>query len=373
MTQLLEFEAKALAREAGLKVPDGEVVESPEEALRAARALTGDVMVKAQVPSKGRHSLGGIIRARTAEECEAAARQLLGSEIGGHRVEQLLVESWSESDAAVYLGIILSASRGGALLVVSSAGGSDVEKSVDRLAEVPFSMVLGLRPWHVWNACSQCGMTSEITRAVIPAAIALFQVFKSTPALVVEANPLLISSGQSTAVDVRIVSDAAQSAYPDLTRAGAIKADHNFDFVALDEMGTIGLLTTGAGSSMLLVDLLQARGASPANFCDIRAGSIPPDDSSRIHAAFDEFDAFPNLRCIMVNIFAGVTDLFAFSRLLADVLDKRPVGWKVIARLEGLGAEDSRRLLEAHGVRCVESLEGLIEEAADAVAAGPRS
>src|SRR5690554_8000247 len=90
--RLYEYQAKALFRAAGVPVPEGRVVRSPEEARMAASELGGRVAVKVQVPIAGRGKAGGVRLASSPEEAEAAARELLGKEIRGYHVDRLLAE-----------------------------------------------------------------------------------------------------------------------------------------------------------------------------------------------------------------------------------------------------------------------------------------
>ena len=69
-----EYQAKALFREYGVPVPDGELANTPAEAAAAARSLgTGVVVVKAQVHAGGRGKGGGVKLANSPAEAKKAA------------------------------------------------------------------------------------------------------------------------------------------------------------------------------------------------------------------------------------------------------------------------------------------------------------
>jgi succinyl-CoA synthetase beta subunit len=53
-----------------------------------------------------------------------------------------------------------------------------------------------------------------------------------------------------------------------------------------------------------------------------------------------------SLRAVLINIFAGITDLAEFSGLLATAMEQTPgLRAPVVARLVGRGAADARRIL----------------------------
>jgi succinyl-CoA synthetase beta subunit len=118
-----------------------------------------------------------------------------------------------------------------------------------------------------------------------------------------------------------------------------------FDYVEIDPEGEIGLVTTGAGLSMMLIDELAARGMKPLNFCDIRTGQMR-GSPARVMRVLEWITSRPSLRAVLVNIFAGITDLAEFGTLLATGMEQTPtLRVPVVARLVGRGAADARRIL----------------------------
>ena len=134
---------------------------------------------------------------------------------------------------------------------------------------------------------------------------------------------------------------ARPAIYADANR----KLHEGFDYVELDPAGEIGLVTTGAGLSMMLIDELTARGAKPLNFCDIRTGQMR-GSPARLMRVLEWITARPSLRAVLVNIFAGITDLAEFADLLATAVEQTPaLRVPVVARLIGRGAEQAKRIL----------------------------
>jgi succinyl-CoA synthetase beta subunit len=135
--------------------------------------------------------------------------------------------------------------------------------------------------------------------------------------------------------------------YPDIYTESARKLAHGFDYVEVDPDGEIGLITTGAGLSMQLMDELKAQGRRPVNFCDIRSGQFR-GDPARLIAVMRWIVSRPNVRVVLVNIFAGITDLAEFARLLVEATAQVPeLRVPIIARLIGRNLEEAIGILRA--------------------------
>ncbi|HYZ23927.1 MAG TPA: hypothetical protein VE690_17405, partial [Rhodopila sp.] len=171
-----------------------------------------------------------------------------------------------------------------------------------------------------------------------------------------EINPLFVSANGCTAGDAKIVIDlnaigrqptiaGMLAARPDIYADANRKITEGFDYVELDPEGEIGLVTTGAGLSMMLIDELTARGARPLNFCDIRTGQFR-GSPARLLRVLSWITSRPSLKAVLVNIFAGITDLGEFATLLAAAIKGTPaLNAPVVARLVGRNAAEARRIL----------------------------
>jgi succinyl-CoA synthetase alpha subunit len=369
--QLLEHVAKAIAAGAGIPVPRGEVATTPAEAVSIAAVLGGRVAVKAQVPAGGRGRAGGILLV-DASEAGAAAARLLGAKLRGFTVDSVLIEEAIEAAEELYLAVAVRPAERAVVLLLSVAGGVDVEQArEDQLGLVPIPITDGLRPWHVWRAAARAEIDPSQVPALIDLARRAHDLFWRERAELVEINPLFVAStGGLMAGDVRIVPDADTA--DDATEA--VPPELRFDFVVLDPKGTVGLVTTGAGGSMHLIDRLAAAGLRPIDFCDIRTGR-PRGLAERLRSAFERVAVVPSLRCIAINFFAGVTILDEVTPILIDVIRAASPRAPIVARLEGRGAEQARAQLAEIGVRCATSLDELVrmvgEVAALATPAGP--
>ena len=186
-----------------------------------------------------------------------------------------------------------------------------------------------------------------------------------------EINPLFVSDAGCVAGDAKVVVDlnavdrqpriaAMIAARPAIYADACRKIAEGFDYVELDPDGEIGLVTTGAGLSMMLIDELTARGAKPLNFCDIRTGQMR-GSPARLIRVLEWITARSSLKAVLVNIFAGITDLGGVCRRCWRRRSQASPSLRVpvVARLVGRNAAEAKRILgEAQpGMLVTEDLE----------------
>lgn len=352
---LIECDGKALFEASGIPIPEGTVVTG---GARPALPGGGPWLVKAQVPAGGRGKAGGVVFCATPQEVDQALARLLGQPLLGHVVHACLVEQ-AASGAEAYLSLMVDPAVGAARLSFSDTGGMDVEAAA-RNAGALLTEVCAADPEAVGQAIDRLAtrLEPQSAAALRTVAPALAELFFARELLLAEINPLFLDAGRAVAGDAKVVVDAnaisrqseirrfveaRPEVYPDVWR----KMNEGFDFIDLDPDGAIGLVTTGAGLSMMLIDELTARGGRPLNFCDLRTGQMRgrPD---RLIRVLDWLAAKPGLKVLFVNIFAGITDLSEFARLLTEALARFPrPDIPVVARLVGPGEAAARAHLAA--------------------------
>ena len=348
---LIEADGKALFADHGIAVPAGCVVDDAEAIQLPG---TGPWMVKAQVPVGGRGKAGGIRRCATAQDVADAVRGMLGTRLKGHAVEACLVEQ-AAAGAERYLALMVDPPSYGVRVIYLAAGGMEVEHGggADRAGRTcapeadaivaTLAELLADEPAALRTQIAETGR--KLAEMLLARELAL-----------AEINPLFVGDAGCVAGDAKVVVDlnavdrqpriaeliaARPSIYLDANR----KLTEGFDYVELDPDGEIGLVTTGAGLSMMLIDELTARGLKPLNFCDVRSGQLR-GSPHRLIRVLEWITSRPSLRVVLVNIFAGITDLGEFAALLAAAVDASPnLRVPVVARLVGRGAADARRIL----------------------------
>jgi succinyl-CoA synthetase beta subunit len=94
---------------------------------------------------------------------------------------------------------------------------------------------------------------------------------------------------------------------------------------------------------------LVARGLRPYNFCDIRTGMFR-GDPGRLIQVFRWIAAGPNIRAVLINFFAGLTDLGEIAGLLLIALKEVPeLNVPVTTRLIGNNLETALRIIAEAG------------------------
>ena len=357
---LLEHDAKQLLAARGIAVPAGCLI-LRGDTIRRAGLPPGPWMVKAQIPAGGRGKAGLIRRAATPQEVSDHAGALLGTTFKGRVVESVRVEQQVAAARETYIGCMLDSAAGGVRVILSASGGMDIEQA-------PRDLIHDKAADPAANSLTDCvrRLAEDLPAPIAPAAreagSRLAQAFLDLEALLIEVNPLFVLDGGGwLAGDARIITDdnalprqreleslvkARAFAYPDVAR----KHEHGFDYVVVDPEGEIGLLTTGAGLSMMLIDEMRAAGLKPYNFLDIRTGGLR-GETRRLTQVLKWIGEGRKVKVLLVNIFAGITDLGEFARLLVEAIAGAP-GFRlpVVARLVGNGLPAAREVLAAGGI-----------------------
>jgi len=369
---LLEHDAKTLLAREGVPVPAGCLIDSAK-AVATTPLPTAPWVVKGQIAAGGRGKAGIIRKADTIEELHEHAEAILGMTVKGRRVGEVRVEQNVGPAEEAYIALLLDAAAGGVRVIVSAQGGMDVEALPPEniRAETVDADHAALR------ACLS-RLTHDLpvakAAALRAAGAGLARLFLEREAVLIEVNPLFVKSdGTWIAGDAKLVTDDGalprqpalralleerSTAYPE----AALKLEHGCDYVVVDPQGEIGLLTTGAGLSMMLIDELRAAGLKPYNFLDVRTGGLR-GETARLVNVLKWISAGPRVRVLLVNIFAGITDLDEFSRLLVEALAQVPeLKVPTVARLVGNGLPAAREVLEKAGIHLYTDLDEALAE-----------
>ena len=355
---LLEHDAKALLGECGVHSPAGCLVECLDEIDRA-ELPAGPWMVKAQAPVGGRGKAGLVRAAQTRAELASFVAGMIGVVHRGHRIAACRIEAKRAFRHEAYLGFMLDPESGGVRVLLSAAGGIEIES-----AEGVRSKVVDPQAAAVIAAIDELAADapSAVRTAFIDAAEKLARAFFAYDALLLEINPLFVlDGGEWLAGDAKmVVDDNAIYRQPRIRRLLEARAHayvetytkwkHGFDYVVVDPDGELGLLTTGAGLSMMLIDELRAAGIRPYNFLDVRTGGLR-GDASRLVQVLAWIAQGRNVGCVLVNVFAGITHLGEFATLLVQALEEASqLKVPVITRLVGNGLDDARKVLGSAGI-----------------------
>jgi len=372
---LLEHDAKQFLARHGIPVPQGRLFER-DATLHRAAIPEGPWMVKGQLAAGGRGKAGLIRKAATMQELADHTNGILGATVKGRTVEAVRIERQVTGAEEAYVGLLLDAGAGGIRVILSAQGGMDVENlppgAIRSEVAAPDAGALA-----ACVARLAAAIEGPKGKALAAAGQRLARVFLECEAMLIEVNPLFVHpDGSWIAGDAKVVTD--DNALPrqealralvreraDAYREVARKEEHGCDYVVVDPGGEIGLLTTGAGLSMMLIDELRAAGLKPYNFLDVRTGGLR-GEITRLVQVLQWLTEGRNVKVLLVNIFAGITDLAEFSKLLVAALAAVPaLKVPVVARLVGNGLPAAREVLSAAGI----ALHTDLDEALNAVRA----
>lgn len=352
---LIEHDAKTVLKAQGVPVPEGHLFAAGEDPAPHATG-NGPWMLKAQVATGKRGKRGGIARCQTPKALHAESLRMKDLVIGPHAVELLRLEACVDFTDEIYFSLAYDAPSGLVRIMVSPAGGVDVEEAPEGSLHVD---LVGPDPDEILAAAGRIAerFPVRIAEVVRAAAERIGHAFIAMDATMVEINPLFVlADGGWIAGDAKVILDEAafprQPAHVEFVRSSAerypeaaFKLEQGFDLIVLDQTGDTGLVTTGAGLTMMIVDELAQRGLRPYNFLDIRTGMIHADPA-RLIVALDHILRGPCVSRILINIFAGVTDLANFARRFVEATQEFDVGHiRFVARLEGLNKEEAAQIL----------------------------
>lgn len=351
--RLFEYQAKELFAEAGLPTPRGAVANTPEEAAAAAQGL-GRCVVKAQVHVGGRGKAGFIKLADGPEEAAEHARRMLGAELKGYTVHQVLIEQALDIAKEYYLGAVLDRDGKQIVLLFSTVGGMDIEEvaatAPDKLIRLTPDPWVGPHGFELQQMVFQAGVDPKVFRAVVGAAAAVWKLFQRYDASLVEINPLVITGGgEVVAADGKFeMDDSALYRQPELERfrqAGdedpleAEARKRGLNYVRLS--GDIGIMANGAGLAMNTMDVVAAHGGKPANFLDVSGGAR----ADVVRSALDLILQDSKVKGVFINIFGGITRGDEVARGVVEGVRQLGVQVPIVVRMAGTREEEGRAIL----------------------------
>jgi len=352
---LYEYQGKELFRRFGIPVSEGRLATSPEEARKAAEALGGQVVVKAQVLTGGRGKAGGIKLASGPEEAADHAETILGMDINGHVVRKLWIESASDIEREYYLSLTFDRGEKKALFMFTKEGGIDIEEVAaerpEALAKLQVDPLEGFQPYQARRLIYGAGIKDESEqKQIAKIAERLHAAFVGADAMLCEVNPLIVTpDGEVKALDSKFtVDDNALFKHADIAEMRDLEAyspeerkarEKDVTYVKLD--GEVGVLGNGAGLVMSTLDVVALAGGRPANFCDLGGGG----DAQGVVDALEIISADPQVKSILFNIFGGITRCDEVARGILQALEQMTIGEPIVVRLDGTNAEEGRELL----------------------------
>ena len=367
---LHEYQGKQLFAEYGLPVSKGYAVDTPEDAVKAAETIGGDMwVVKAQVHAGGRGKAGGVKLVKTTDEVREFAANWLGKNLvtyqtdeNGQPVSKILVESCTDIAEELYLGAVVDRSSRRIVFMASTEGGVEIEKvaeeTPEKILRATIDPLVGPQPYQGRELAFKLGLQGEQIKQFVKIFMGLAQLFKDKDLALIEVNPLVITEeGNLHCLDAKLGVDGnAMYRQPalremhdpsqeDAREAHAAKWELNY--VALD--GNIGCMVNGAGLAMGTMDIVKLHGGAPANFLDVGGGAT----KERVSEAFKIILSDDNVKAVLINIFGGIVRCDLIAEGVIGAVEEIGVKVPVVVRLEGNNAELGRQVLADSGLNII--------------------
>ena len=361
-----EYQGKQLLAKYGVTVPRGEVVDSPDQVRAAVEKLGLPVVVKAQIHAGGRGKGGGVKLARTADDAEAIARQIIGMKLVTHQtgpegreVRRLLIEEGLKIKQEFYLGIVLDRATSRLVFMASAAGGMDIEEVAatepEKILKETIDPSVGLLPFQARKLAFGAGLPREVVNKAASFMLSLYRAYTDMDASLMEINPFLLTEdGELYALDAKLnFDDNALFRHKDYAELRDLNEEDpleieasKFDLSYIKLDGNIGCMVNGAGLAMATMDIIKLAGGEPANFLDVGGGA----SQERVENAFRILLSDSHVRAVLINIFGGIvrTDMVATG--VVEAARKIGVNVPVVVRLEGTNVERGREVIEQSGL-----------------------
>ena len=376
---LHEYQAKELLRVAGVPIPPGEIATTPEQAEAIAKKLGTAVMVKAQVHAGGRGKAGGVKFCPAPEAAKEKATAILGMTIKDLTVEKVLVTVAADIASEAYVGIIVDRATKKPVFMVSAAGGIDIEEvaatTPEKILYHPVDTRYGLLPFEAMRMGFFLYQDVKLARQAAKIMQQLYTAFMSAGCSIAEINPLVVTpQNELIAVDGKMVIDDNEldrlpqiAALRDESSEAPSEVDArnaNLTFIKLD--GNVGCVVNGAGLAMATMDLVKYYGGDPANFLDIGGSSNP----EKVVNALRIITADPNVKCILFNIFGGITRTDDVANGIVTATKANPLKVPIVIRLTGTNEELALQILKENGFSASSDMDSAVQRAVELATKG---
>jgi len=380
-----EYQGKEILKKHGVKIGEGIMAETPEQAVEAAKKLkelTGANLwvVKAQIHAGGRGKgkikgteYRGVMVAKSLDEVKEKASQILGGTLvtiqtgpEGKLVSKVLVAadvyySGATPPKELYISILLDRGTGQNVIIASTEGGMDIEevahKTPEKLFKEWINPLVGLQPFQARKVAFGLGMSGNAFKDMVAFITKLYKAYVDSDAEMIEINPVLkTSDDQILAVDCKLSLDDNAlyrhpdlAAYRDITEEDPLEVEageSNLNYVKLD--GNVGCMVNGAGLAMATMDVIKLSGGEPANFLDVGGGA----NAKTVEAGFRIILKDPNVKAILINVFGGIVRCDRVANGVVEAykaIGNIPV--PIIVRLQGTNAEEGAKIINESGLK----------------------
>jgi succinyl-CoA synthetase beta subunit len=374
-----EYQAKELLAKFGIAIPKGIAALSVEEAIAAAKQLPGPLyVVKSQIHAGGRgkgkfkelgpDAKGGVRLAKSLDEVEASAREMLGNTLvtiqtgdAGKQVNRLYITDGVEIGKEYYLSMLVDRGTGRIAMIVSTEGGMNIEDvahdTPEKIVTVTIDPAQGFMPHHGRALAFGLKLKGDLAKQAQVLGKQLYDAFIALDCAMIEINPLAECSGKLLVLDAKMSFDSnAMYRHPDVEAlrdvteedpAEVEASEYDLAYIKLD--GNIGCMVNGAGLAMATMDIIKLNGEFPANFLDVGGGA----SKEKVTAAFKIILKDPAVKGILVNIFGGIMKCDIIADGIVAAAKEVNLSVPLVVRLEGTNVEQGKAILAGSGLAIV--------------------
>ncbi|KAA9338927.1 ADP-forming succinate--CoA ligase subunit beta [Adhaeribacter soli] len=387
-----EYQGKEILKRYGVRIQEGIVAETPEQAVEAAKRLTEETgtgwhVIKAQIHAGGRGKGGGVKLAKNLEQVKELSEQIIGMNLVTHQtgpegknVHKVLVAQdvyypGPSETKEFYVSILLDRATGQNVIMYSTEGGMDIEEvaehTPDKIFKEYINPTVGLQGFQARKVAFNFGLEGEAFKEMVKFITSLYKAYVDTDSSMFEINPVLkTSDNKILAVDAKVdLDDNALFRHKDLADLRDTNeedpleveaGEHNLNYVKLD--GNVGCMVNGAGLAMATMDIIKLSGGEPANFLDVGGGA----NAKTVEAGFRIILKDPNVKAILINIFGGIVRCDRVANGVVEAYKNiGNIDVPIIVRLQGTNAEEGARIIDESGLKVYSAV--ALKEAAQKV------
>lgn len=362
---LREYQAKKIFANFGIPIPPGYVAHSTEDVEKITRQLNSPVVLKPQLGVKKRGKLGIIKFADTPAEAATTAIELFKITIKDEPIKTILVEAKVDIKQELYLAVTIDYSKRKPVLIISKRGGVDIEelaeKDPQQLLKLPINILEGITEKYLTQIKKFTG------EKIAHFASILYSIFRKYDAELVEINPIVITTENETiAVDAVLnINDDSLFRHSEITNLRKEFSDidpiaeeaRTNSWTYIDLPGDIAILSSGAGLTMTILDLIHFAGSSPANFID-----TAQIDEDGIYKAFQLLTKAKSAKTMLINIFAGLNRCDSLAKGIQKYLNDFPVDIPIVIRMVGNKEKEGHEILRSIGIEPFSNLEEAVAQ-----------
>ena len=367
---LHEYQAKDLLRKYNLPILQGKsYIENIDNFSKDIENIKGPPwVIKSQIHAGGRgagkflkpfNEKGGVQISNTFEDARKIAMGMMGNTLvtkqtgnEGKLVKRVYLEAGCEIDREYYLSILLDRNQSKLMLMVSDAGGIDIEDVAEKTPE---------RIHYIHFDNSENIIVSDNLQKKLNFSINEFSQFKEIisnlcrayveiDASLIEINPLVVTKDEKLILlDAKInIDDNAFFRQQEIEKLKDTSEENKLEleasendmaYIKLD--GKIGCMVNGAGLAMATMDIIKQFGMEPANFLDLGGTA----NKERAIKAFKIIQSDQNVKSVFINIFGGIIHCDMIANGIIDAIKELDFKLPVVVRFQGTNSQEGRDII----------------------------